>query len=786
MRCSLFVLLCLSIPALAGPRTDTYGDPLPEGALARFGTVRYRVGTSEKWAQSPDGKTLAVQEWKAIAFWDVESGRVTARIPDPDGTLDAHLRFSPDGKHLVRANDGELRVWDAATRRPRYSRTLPHHVSGVAFFPDSSWIAVTAANDAVSVFDPAFGIRVYTTEVEAFAHGLSPGGRFLLGESDKHTLVLMDARTGRVRTRFPGLEWWKWRCVLSPDDSRLYATNGDGHLCVFDTRSAKMLEEIAAAAPPEWADRGGRDGLALSPDGNVAYLVKGNQLTLRRDLKAGKWLDPLPAMPDGELIPSPEGKRVLHIGTDGVLRRYHVETLKELPGRDEPADVFYAAVAPDGRRVALVRRGSGETRLELVDPTGRVKWSVSDPDSRGRPIWSPDGRWLACLRGAKGVALRDAATGKEVRHMQWPGDDHWAATWAQFLPGGERLLVSCRGELLVGFDVKTGASTGYLQTPESGGVAISADGGTMAFANCQRGVALYDLGARRWRVAYTLPPFPDSLSTSAIAFSPDGLYLGSLDDDGVLLRDAVSAAPIRTIQVGKRPAVGEHAFSPDGQWIALNTFDTLMLWDVASGQKLATWEGHRGHIDSIAFAGLGRVLTHAEDLTALLWDLRPKEKPTRAAWDALVGEDAVEGYRAVWAVAADPDGPELLRTKIAAAKPVVPERVKQLLIDLGADRYAVREAAVKELQDLGRAVEPELLTARAKATSEEVRTRLDALLAKIPRERSAAEVVHARAVAAMELAGTDAAKRVLADWAAGADGARLTRDARAALVRLGK
>src|SRR5262249_38083386 len=97
-----------------------------------------------------------------------------------------------------------------------------------------------------------------------------------------------------------------------------------------------------------------------------------------------------------------------------------------------------------------------------------------------------------------------------------------------------------------------------------------------------------------------------------------------------------------------------------------------------------------------------------------------------------------------------------------------------------------REAAAKSLRDLGRLVEADLRAARQAATVEEVRTRLDGLLANLPRERSPAEVVHARAVAVLELTGTDAARKVLSEWAAGAEaeGARLTIDAKAALGRL--
>src|SRR5438309_1703663 len=66
-------------PAEAGEvvRADLYGDPLPEGAVSRIGTVRFCHGNSIcAVAHSPDGRTIAAgDDSGTIRMWDAKTGK---------------------------------------------------------------------------------------------------------------------------------------------------------------------------------------------------------------------------------------------------------------------------------------------------------------------------------------------------------------------------------------------------------------------------------------------------------------------------------------------------------------------------------------------------------------------------------------------------------------------------------------------------------------------------------------------------------------------------------------
>jgi hypothetical protein len=101
------LFLVCSVAQAGGPtvRTDADGDPLPEAALVRLGTVRWRCRASHL-AFTPDAKTLITVEnlrGSVVRCWDAETGRATAcfRTSDSSSRWPHGFALAPDGKSLA-------------------------------------------------------------------------------------------------------------------------------------------------------------------------------------------------------------------------------------------------------------------------------------------------------------------------------------------------------------------------------------------------------------------------------------------------------------------------------------------------------------------------------------------------------------------------------------------------------------------------------------------------------------------------------------------------------------
>ena len=151
--------------------TDKYGDPLPSGAIARFGTVRLRhEGIVTFAAFSPDGKTLASGGYDClIRLWERTTGKEIGRLVGYQNTVYT-VAFSPDGKVLATGGrESEIRLWDVATCRELRAKGHERYVNSLAFSPDGKTLASGSDDRTIRLWEVASG-----KEVRQLGGGRSP------------------------------------------------------------------------------------------------------------------------------------------------------------------------------------------------------------------------------------------------------------------------------------------------------------------------------------------------------------------------------------------------------------------------------------------------------------------------------------------------------------------------------------------------------------------------------------------------------------------------------------
>jgi hypothetical protein len=157
-------------------------------------------------------------------------------------------------------------------------------------------------------------------------------------------------------------------------------------------------------------------------------------------------------------------------------------------------------------------------------------------------------------------------------------------------------------------------------------------------------------------------------------------------------------------------------------------------------------------------------------------------------WNDLAADDNPRGNRALWALAA---GGKVSVPSLAKKVFLTdPKKIAQYIVDLNDNKFSVRERASAALGSYGRWIEGVLTEAAKNPPSDEVRRRVDRLLAALKGKDAVSldqERLRARRVIeVLEQADTPAARELLANMAREAAEEDLRETAAGALARLTK
>jgi WD40 repeat protein/DNA-binding SARP family transcriptional activator/energy-coupling factor transporter ATP-binding protein EcfA2 len=417
---------------------------------------------------SHDGRALIANDGADVVIVDTETMDVATRLRGHTHQI-VTLEFSPDDR-LVAASalDGSTLVWD------RDSGALLERLEGVrlpaeslAFSPDSRTL-YAAVEGSILVWDLEGSRRFVSTVNEpvgrlGYLVVPAPDGRSSayfratitsLGRDRTFDLVTARGRHVSVDAGFAN-----WGAYSPAGD--LLATVVDRRLQVWDPKDGRLLrqtkvpgvdhaEAAAFTADGSWIVVADRDGIVQAVD-TVTLAPVGERVTVDHDIS--------------DLVPVPDGTDVVALvdpGDDGTEPHYVL--VDPATGRVEKSGLSgdgawgYAAISPDGQRLAVTQEGlaglvdlrTGQWRSEPVDAHGELATRVA---------FSGDGTRFATSGFDGRVVLWNGITGARLGAVQ-PGGPEFE-TGVVFLPDGHTVQIATSSGQMFRWDTDPEAWVSY-------------------------------------------------------------------------------------------------------------------------------------------------------------------------------------------------------------------------------------------------------------------------------------------------------------------------------------
>ena len=604
-------------------------------------------------AFSPDGTTLASGSYDdTIKLWDVVTRHNIATLLGYTKLINS-VAYSPDGTRLIVGTGGYVvELWDMS----EWMQPRPQTLVKISGDNQQGTPGAELANPFIVEVRDQYGNPLQGTAI-TFTTTTGDGklsGRFTVEK------VITDANGRAQSTLMLGSNPEKNTVEVSVAGVKVsFNAVGIGTSTTSITDGSYQtwsLPDGAMFRLGKGRIRGTDRAVAYSPDGRSLAVASSigiylyDVATLRElALFTGhtSWVESVAFSPDGKMLASGSADRTVKLWD--IATRTNIATFEGHTDRLESV-----AFSPDGKILAsgardnTIRLWDVETRENIATLEGHTNlvWSV---------VFSPDSKILASGSEDDTVKLWDVETRENIATFE----THTYRVWSvAFSPDGTILAAGSWDEVKL-WDVATGTNIATFETPQAESVAFSPDGRSLAAAS-SIGVYLYDVVTFHELALFTGDTYG---VVQSVAFSPDGSTLAStLLDNRVTLWDvathnhtilkhtyqvvSVAFSPDGTTLIwgAKNYRVnlwdvinkknittlkgdaGFDSISPDGKTLALGTGHEIWLWDLATGENIAMFKGHRSPVIYVSFSPDGTTLASGSwNGPVKLWDVATKE-----------------------------------------------------------------------------------------------------------------------------------------------------------------
>jgi WD40 repeat protein len=600
-------------------RNDFFGDPLPAGAVARIGTVRFRVpNRCDCLAISPDGNTLVVAGEGRFGTMDAKTGKWKTIL----GTQGGKTLFVTNDMFVSLLTD--INIGSISKGAFLNKLKLPVRHSGsvcvqIALSMDKKWLAVcgSAQNEVTAVtlwsIDGFQQQRTFELKGEfAFYSPLafSPDSNVLaLGGNLDGSVAFIEIATGRLKFSQKSENNAVFGIAFSPTEQLMVTQSYDGTVRLWTYPDRKEVVSFRV-------DSESSDGVCFSPDGSKLLVPekKGNQFSVR-DLK-------------GNIVIIVPSYRASFCGKGDELLYYESGALRFMDLRSKKVVIRYSSM----REISTVRFiGNDEiwvSEKSWSQENSASRWNWKNGKQHANMSLESgfcvrqDGKVMATGSG-KLVEIRNGVSAEKSGAIPAPGNVYRL----RFSENGNFLAATCwqpsSTDIVVGYDVTT--ENAICQFSGSCGV-FSPDGSLFAYLTVssmeKSQVAIYNTKTKQ--------TIRDSYIGNEVIFSPDGKSIVLAGVNGTIqIREVEGLKQIAEFDAhgpsnSRLGSVSCVAFNPKGSFLATSSAadQKVRIWDFRKRTLVKEFSAPEGTNKDLNFSPDGHWLASCgESTTVLVWEL---------------------------------------------------------------------------------------------------------------------------------------------------------------------